>query len=83
MTLEQQIERGREARRFLESAIFQEVMKGSQDAFIDRWLNQDRHDEKIALASWASIQALAEVEHNLNVLVSNGEMAAAQLKARK
>jgi hypothetical protein len=78
LTTEQKIERGREAKRFLESAVFVGVLKECEQIFIDRWINSD--DERVQKASWSSIHALAEVETRIREIMNNGLMEEAKQK---
>lgn len=82
-TVQERIDRGREARRFLESPVFTEVMKDAEREFVDNWLNQQKHDEKVALANWASVQALAQIESSIRRIANEGLMEEEKLKRQK
>jgi hypothetical protein len=78
LTVEQIIERGKEARRFLESPVFRDVILDCKATFTQSWL--DSEDEKTHFASWASIHALAEIEAALMRVANEGVMTEHKLK---
>jgi hypothetical protein len=82
-TRQEKIDRGREARIFLESKLFADVLLACRDVFVGRWQESDFDDPKMREAAYHSIHALAEIETQIKRIANEGmfeEAAAAKQK---
>jgi hypothetical protein len=75
------LERGREARRILDSEVYAEAVDSARARAVEEW--QATMDPQEQYAAWAKARALSAVADELRRIISEGEYAEELLRRRQ
>lgn len=79
MNLDEEIQRGGEARRIIEHPLYQEAIKSVREGIVSAMGQSALGDEKTHNRLVISLQLLAKIESNLKTVMETGRMAEIQL----
>lgn len=79
MTPEQQIARAEEAKRLLESELFQEAFETLEQEWTEKWMNSQANDEAGREKCWLAIKMLHKLRGDLKSVMEASKLARAEL----
>jgi hypothetical protein len=82
MTLEEQLFTGNRAQRLLEDPVLSKAFDDVRAAIIERWEAAPLRDQEGAHELRLMLKLLTDVKGNLELAVSNGQLAAHELRTR-
>jgi len=79
MNPEQQIARAEEAKRLLESELFQEAFETLEQEWTAKWMNSQANDEAGREKCWLAIKMLHKLKGDLRAVMETSKIARAEL----
>jgi hypothetical protein len=76
----EKVQAANEAAQVFEAPIFKEVMANIRENLINDWENSDILDGDKREVFWASLQALNQIQSQLDLLIKDGNYAAKLMK---
>lgn len=82
MSLQEQVTRGDEAARLMESQVLKDAFSSLEQEYTELWKNTKASDEAAREKLWLSIRQLQMVQAQLNGVIQTGKVARATLAQR-